>query len=249
MVGVDLERAHRATRRRRSTSTTSTTAAAGHAFWTPPPGDPGTAAFVFNGTIYYRGGMTLQALRVKIGDFAFFSLLRTLGAAEPLRQRDDAAVHRARRADQRDGPRRVLRRLALPAGEADVLVARPRPRRAVRRRGGPRAGPPRRRARGRAGSARSARAPRARSAGTGRPRRARAPRGSSSSASSSRPCAARTTPSANVVVICESASCGPTVSRASSAKRLGLVDPARRRRAAPRARAGTRTGTRGRRAS
>jgi aminopeptidase N len=46
-------------------------------FWTPPPGDPGTPAFMFNGTIYYRGGMTLQALRVKIGDFAFFNLLRT----------------------------------------------------------------------------------------------------------------------------------------------------------------------------
>ena len=47
------------------------------AFWTPPPGSPGTPAFLFNGTIYYRGGMTLQALRVKIGDFAFFNLLRT----------------------------------------------------------------------------------------------------------------------------------------------------------------------------
>jgi aminopeptidase N len=47
------------------------------AFWTPPPGNPGTPAFLFNGTIYYRGGMTLQALRVKIGDFAFFNLLRS----------------------------------------------------------------------------------------------------------------------------------------------------------------------------
>jgi aminopeptidase N len=46
-------------------------------FWTPPPGNPGTPALMFNGTIYYRGGMTLQALRVKIGDFAFFNLLRT----------------------------------------------------------------------------------------------------------------------------------------------------------------------------
>ncbi len=46
-------------------------------FWTPPPGNPGSAAFVFNGTIYYRGGMTLQALRVKIGDFAFFNVMRS----------------------------------------------------------------------------------------------------------------------------------------------------------------------------
>ena len=46
-------------------------------FWTPPPGDPGTPAFLFDGTIYYRGGLTLQALREKVGDFAFFRILRT----------------------------------------------------------------------------------------------------------------------------------------------------------------------------
>jgi aminopeptidase N len=47
------------------------------AFWNPPPGDPGDARFLFNGTIYYRGGMTLQALREKIGDPAFFTLMRS----------------------------------------------------------------------------------------------------------------------------------------------------------------------------
>jgi aminopeptidase N len=31
---------------------------------------------MFNGTIYYRGAMTLQALREKIGDDTFFALLR-----------------------------------------------------------------------------------------------------------------------------------------------------------------------------
>jgi aminopeptidase N len=46
------------------------------AFWTPPPGNPGTPVFLFNGTIYYRGAMTLQALRQKVGDFAFFQILR-----------------------------------------------------------------------------------------------------------------------------------------------------------------------------
>ena len=46
-------------------------------FWTPPPGDPGTPAFMFNGTIYNRGGMTLQALRQKVGDFTFFRIMRT----------------------------------------------------------------------------------------------------------------------------------------------------------------------------
>jgi len=46
------------------------------AFWTPPPGNPGSPAFLFNGTIYYRGAMTLQALREKIGDAAFFEIMR-----------------------------------------------------------------------------------------------------------------------------------------------------------------------------
>src|SRR5262245_31264538 len=46
------------------------------AFWTPPPGDPGTPVFMFNGTIYYRGAMTLEALREKIGDDTFFTVLR-----------------------------------------------------------------------------------------------------------------------------------------------------------------------------
>jgi aminopeptidase N len=50
-------------------------------FWTPPPGNPGDAAHVFDGTIYDRGGMTLQALREKIGDPTFFALLRQWLAA------------------------------------------------------------------------------------------------------------------------------------------------------------------------
>jgi aminopeptidase N len=46
-------------------------------FWGPAVADFTDPALLFNGTVYYRGGMTLQALREKIGDFAFFSLLRT----------------------------------------------------------------------------------------------------------------------------------------------------------------------------
>jgi aminopeptidase N len=45
-------------------------------FWTPPPGDPGSPVYLFNGTIYVRGAMTLQALREKVGDFAFFRIMR-----------------------------------------------------------------------------------------------------------------------------------------------------------------------------
>jgi hypothetical protein len=50
------------------------------AFWTPPPGDPGSPEFLFNGTIYYRGAMTLQALREKVGDEVFFRILRDWAA-------------------------------------------------------------------------------------------------------------------------------------------------------------------------
>jgi aminopeptidase N len=45
-------------------------------FWTPPPGDPGSAPNLFDGTIYDRGGMTLQALREKLGDRVFFRIMR-----------------------------------------------------------------------------------------------------------------------------------------------------------------------------
>jgi aminopeptidase N len=45
-------------------------------FWNPPPGDPGTPVYLFDGTIYDRGGMTLQALREKVGDQAFFQIMR-----------------------------------------------------------------------------------------------------------------------------------------------------------------------------
>jgi len=50
------------------------------AFWTPPPGNPGTAVYLFNGTIYSRGAMTLQALREKVGDGVFFKIMRDWAA-------------------------------------------------------------------------------------------------------------------------------------------------------------------------
>jgi aminopeptidase N len=46
------------------------------AFWGPAVAAFTDPALLFNGTVYYRGGMTLQALREKIGDLAFFQLLR-----------------------------------------------------------------------------------------------------------------------------------------------------------------------------
>jgi aminopeptidase N len=43
--------------------------------WKPPPGDPGEKA-LFGASVYRRGAMTLQALRVTVGDEAFFAILR-----------------------------------------------------------------------------------------------------------------------------------------------------------------------------
>ncbi|MFN8380381.1 MAG: M1 family metallopeptidase [Anaerolineales bacterium] len=42
----------------------------------PPPGNP-PANDLFNGGVYYRGGLTLHALRLKVGDDVFFNILRT----------------------------------------------------------------------------------------------------------------------------------------------------------------------------
>jgi aminopeptidase N len=46
------------------------------AFWNPPPADPGDPAHLFDGTIYERGAMTLEALRERIGDSDFYAVLR-----------------------------------------------------------------------------------------------------------------------------------------------------------------------------
>jgi aminopeptidase N len=45
-------------------------------FWNPPSGDPGGPENLFTGSVYDRGAMTLHALRGRIGDLAFFRLLR-----------------------------------------------------------------------------------------------------------------------------------------------------------------------------
>jgi aminopeptidase N len=45
-------------------------------FWNPPPGDPRKPENLFDGTIYVRGGMTLEALRQRVGGATFFRILR-----------------------------------------------------------------------------------------------------------------------------------------------------------------------------
>ncbi|MEV4724377.1 M1 family metallopeptidase [Micromonospora humida] len=47
--------------------------------WRVPPGAPGVAN-LFSDSVYERGGMTVHALRVTVGDDAFFRLLRTWAA-------------------------------------------------------------------------------------------------------------------------------------------------------------------------
>jgi len=42
----------------------------------PPPGAP-PANDLFNGGVYLRGGLTLHALRLEVGDDVFFEIIRT----------------------------------------------------------------------------------------------------------------------------------------------------------------------------
>ena len=44
-------------------------------FWQTPPAEPGSGADIFADPVYVRGAMALHALRVRIGDPAFFRLL------------------------------------------------------------------------------------------------------------------------------------------------------------------------------
>jgi aminopeptidase N len=45
-------------------------------FWDVPPGNPGSVGKLFAVPVYDRGAMTLQALRERVGDKAFFTILR-----------------------------------------------------------------------------------------------------------------------------------------------------------------------------
>ena len=45
-------------------------------FWNPPPGRPGGPANLFDSSVYLRGAMTLEALRLRVGGPVFFHILR-----------------------------------------------------------------------------------------------------------------------------------------------------------------------------
>jgi aminopeptidase N len=50
--------------------------AAAYPEYFPAPGNP-PADDLFNGGVYYRGGLTLHALRLEVGDEAFFEIIKT----------------------------------------------------------------------------------------------------------------------------------------------------------------------------
>ena len=72
---VALERAPRRRARRRRSSTTTTRHRCRRRYWDPPPGDPGIDE-LFDDSVYTRGGMTVHALRVTVGDTAFWRIVR-----------------------------------------------------------------------------------------------------------------------------------------------------------------------------
>ena len=57
------------------------TPAADEGFWDPPSGHPGTPKHLFATSTYVRGGMTLEALRARIGTRELLALLRRWAAA------------------------------------------------------------------------------------------------------------------------------------------------------------------------
>jgi aminopeptidase N len=55
--------------------------ASDESFWNPPPGHPGSPKRMFGPSVYIRGAMALEALRLKIGTRPMLQLLREWAAA------------------------------------------------------------------------------------------------------------------------------------------------------------------------
>ena len=79
--------------------------------------DPGPGR-LFDGAVYLRGSMAVQALRHRIGDVGVLDVAAELGRAACLWQRLGRGLRGAGRLDQRPGPHGVLRRLAERASGA-----------------------------------------------------------------------------------------------------------------------------------
>ena len=66
----------------------------------PPPGDPGVE-HMFGPSVYQRGALTLQALRLTVGDSVFFDILRTYASTYAGGQRTTADFISVAEAGQR----------------------------------------------------------------------------------------------------------------------------------------------------
>ena len=69
---------------------------------------------MFDDRVYKRGALLLHALRLHLGDDAFFALLRELGRGRTPTGRSTPSVRGVQRAADRQGPDRPVRRLAQP---------------------------------------------------------------------------------------------------------------------------------------
>ena len=82
-------------------------------------GNPG-AGNEFNGAVYDRGAMTLQALRTRIGNRAFFTVMRTWARTH---KHGNASIRQFINLSERVSGKHLellLRRLALLAGAAEA---------------------------------------------------------------------------------------------------------------------------------
>ena len=78
---------------------------------------------MFASAVYRRGGMTLQALREKIGDDPFFRILRNWTAEHAHGNGTTEQFIDLGAADLRPGPERLLPDLALHDDQAHHLVS------------------------------------------------------------------------------------------------------------------------------
>lgn len=86
---------------------------ASSSLWAPAPARFSDPADLFGAPVYTRGGMTLEALRLKVGDHDFFPDPEGLGRDPCVDLGHHSRLHRVVRAALGPGSRRLLRRLAL----------------------------------------------------------------------------------------------------------------------------------------
>jgi hypothetical protein len=87
-------------------------------FWTVVIGDPGVD-LLFDGAVYVRGAMTLQALRNEVGDDAFWAIIR--GWASSKSRSNGTTPNSSRWRSKYPGSNStIVRGVALHTGEADT---------------------------------------------------------------------------------------------------------------------------------